>query len=234
MTASDIVPALLHGSPHFLCRNLNDGESAGRYRVPVVHRPLTNFMLSEPDSSAGGLAMDALPDLPSTRQLRALLQQHAGLGLWVSEQLAAQIEMLEPGTIAYQASAGSLLVYPPAEWESLREDFADWQFDGVDAAFEGLPYGFDDILPFAGPNFSPDRWFLVLRGSMAGRVFWWSHDGDSQMSEPWADDIKAWGHRICAEVPEIFGGVIRFAADDSIDPAPDGAVLLPVEYQSDA
>lgn len=178
--------------------------------------------------------MAELPDLASCRQLRALLQNHMGLGLWVCKRLDDLREELDPESLEYATLCGSLLVFPPAEWAHMRIEFSDWQYDGLEAAFEGLPYGFEDILLFAGPNFSPDRWFLVLRGPMAGNVCWWTHDGDSVMTEPWATDLKAWGDRIYAESPDILGGVVRFGAEDSIDPAPEDAELFPVEYEGEA
>ncbi len=230
MRAIDVIRGLGDPSPCFLCENLTDSASKSLYRVPVRHIR-TPSVTADANLAEGRAALAALPEIESTGQLRAIVSDGHGHGLWVPQRLLDAPGSIEPGTSAEQAAAGSLLIFPPAEWGHLRDEFADWQFDGVEAAFEGLPYTFEDIVLFAGVNFSPDRWFLVLRGPMAGNVCWWTHDGDSVMHEPWALDIRAWADRIFADKPEdTFGGVIRFAAADSIDPAPDDAELYPIRY----
>lgn len=231
MTPTDIMTGLLDPSPCFVCEDVAHRESTARYRVPVCYRLIPNFYYELPDVAAGARALAALPDLPSTHQLRALLQHHIGIGLWVSkwfEHAPAEIS-LEIHDL--QASFGSLLIFPPAEWPHIRHEFADWQSDGMEATFGGLPYGFDDIVPFAGPNFSPDRWFLILRGPMAGNVCLWTHEGEGVMDHPWAADIKAWADRLFSETPDVLGGVNQFSARDSIDQAPDDAELFPLEYR---
>jgi hypothetical protein len=227
----DVIPSLLDVAPGFVCRILTDHTSQVRYRVPVEHRTFTHFMTDGPDAASGVRALASLPDSPTVEQLRRLLSGGQGVGMWVTSRLAAAAGF-EEGTTELQASTGSILIFPPHEWDTIKEELKEWFFDGVEAGFKGLPYTFDDIVPFAGINFSPDCWFLVVRGSMAGKIFWWTHDGDSVMEEPWADDLAAWGQRVCREVPGVFGGVIRFHAADSIDSAPPGTRLYPTEYVS--
>ncbi|MEK6703255.1 MAG: hypothetical protein AABZ53_13400 [Planctomycetota bacterium] len=233
MPTSEVLPGLDDPSPGFICKALRTKGPEVHYRVPLVHRTLAAANTNSPDVEAGLAALAALPDLPSIRQLREVLHNGVGLGLWVSRRLTERHEQLEPETQEYQALAGAVLIYPPHEWSMLRDEMKDWFFDGVDQAFEGLPYGFDDILPFAGINFTPDRWYIVLRGEMAGSICWWTHDGDSEMSEPWAADLKAWGERVWEELPDVLGGIIRYASTDSIDAAPEGSELYPIKYLRD-
>jgi hypothetical protein len=132
-----------------------------------------------------------------------------------------------------QQALGSLLVCPPRGWSKFKEEFVDWQHEGVESTVRGLPYTLNDMLFFAKFNFSPDMWFTVVRGPMTGKVFWWTHDGDSMMIEPWANDIQGWGDRVCREVPGLFSGVIRFGGDDCIEDASPDAVLVPERYVAD-
>lgn len=229
MQPKDVIRALTDPSPGFLCSNLSEEHGTARFRVPVAHGPLAAFAL-EQDAAAGKEALAELPDLESTRQLRALVSASHGLALWVPKRLLSTKGRKNEDD--EQAAAGSVVVYPPAEWAMQRDEFDEWQADADDETFDDLPYTPDDMLFFAGVNYTPNRWFLVLRGPMAGNVCWWTHDGDSVLDEPWARDIRAWGDRIFATPPEeLFGGTIRFSAKDSIDPAPAGAELYPLEYQ---
>lgn len=230
MKATDVIRGLGDPSPCFVCENLTDRQSKARYYVPVGHVKLRNYMCG-PNPSAGQAALEALPDLGSVQQLKAIVSDSKGLGLWASQRLLDYPGTHHPDAQERQAAAGSLIIYPPAEWAEALDDIADWQFDGVEALFEGLPYTFDDVIPFAGVNFTPDRWLLVLRGPMAGNVCWWTHDGDSVMDKPWALDVRGWADRIFADGPQdTFSGAIRFTAADSINAAPENAELYPVQY----
>lgn len=135
--------------------------------------------------------------------------------------------------IRAQRALGSLLVDPPRRWEKSKEEFVKWQHDGVHEVLDGLPYSLEDMLFFARVNFSPDKWYTVIRGPMAGHVFWWTHDGDSKMAEPWAASIQGWGEKVCDGVPGLFEGVIRFGADDCIENAPPEMTLFPDRYVAD-
>lgn len=233
MSPLDIAPQLDHPSPCFLCSNLTDRKSTRRYRVPLGHIQF-DALLQDLNPTAAAAAIDALPDIPSAQQLRALTQDRLGLGIWAPQSLLTIADPSGLSDLELQARAGSVIIFPPAEWAHLRTEFADWQDDGVEAAFEGLPYSFDDILLFAGPNYSPNRWFLVLRGPMAGNVCWWTHDGDSVMNKFWATDIRDWARRIFTDpLEDTLGGLVRFTAADSIDPAPDDAELYPLEYRAE-
>lgn len=236
MNPHDVIPGLLDPSPCFVCRELQDRSALARYRVPVVHRKLSNVFVDVQDDHVARRAIAGLPAHPSVEQLVSLVDDGLGIGLWASPRLVAADEVGELDVMEIQAALGSLLIFPPAEWEYVRSDMGEWLFDengepAVDKYFEHLPYTLDDILPFAGMNFSPDRWYLVLRGSMAGNVCWWTHDGDSVMDRPWAADLKAWASRVWTELPAVLDGMARFWARDSIDPAPAHAELVPIEYR---
>ncbi|MDP1661423.1 MAG: hypothetical protein Q8L55_05865 [Phycisphaerales bacterium] len=184
-----------------------------------------------PPTAESKAILDRLPDSPTVRQLRALFNDSDGIGLFAPARIGP--DDAEEGSISAQWSYGSILLLPTAEWEAKKAEFVDWQFEGVEAAFADLPYGLDDILCFAAINFSPDMWYIVLRGPMAGAVCWWTHDGDSVMHEPWATDLRAWGERIWREVPEVFGGVIRPTPDSCIDPVGAEGDLYPERYVAD-
>jgi hypothetical protein len=229
MRAADVIPGLAHPSPCLICRNALDWDGP-RYRVPVGNSPLESFE-QRPDAAAGQAALDALPELVSTVQLRAVVTAGAGMGLWIPRRLLEMTDQWRIRDRDKELRAGSILIYPPAEWARLRFEMGQWQFTGIEDAFDGLEYTFDDILPFAGPSCSPDLWYLVLRGPMAGNVCWWSHDGGSEMKTPWAEDVRAWAEGIFQ--PEFVATVAEigpFSAKDSIDPAPADAQLNPIEY----
>lgn len=231
MTPEDVVTGLSDPAPCLVCEDLTHRESKARYRVPLRHRVLTECCCKANVEEARRL-IAALPDLASVRQLKALLRGEQGLGLWVSAWVDDRRGSFERETELWQAGWGSIVVYPPHEWPCLMKTWEDWFFQGVEKEFADVPYSFADVLPFAGPNFSPDRWFLVLRGPMAGKVFWWTHDGDWVMDTPWAEDIRGWADRIWQETPDVFGGVIRFRAEESIDHPPEDAELYPLHYDA--
>ncbi len=233
MEIADILPQTLHPAPAFLCENLRTADSPIRYRVPLCHRTLKTVMTDRFDKSAGKQAFEAIASNHAASQLCSLVADGLGHGLLVSQKLYKHRLWLRSGTQAAQAVLGSVIVFPPHEWEAVKTEMLDWFFDGVEEGCKGLPYTAKYIIPFAGVNFSPDRWYLVLRGPMAGNVCWWTHDGDSVMSEPWAVDLKAWGKRLWDELPEVLGGVIRFGPKSSLDNSPEDAELYPLEYVSD-
>ncbi|HYD01600.1 MAG TPA: hypothetical protein VEB22_10275 [Phycisphaerales bacterium] len=223
MKPTDVLPFLADPRPGLLCLDMLTGRTG--LRVPLVHRRLG------PPSTESAELLASLPPSPTVDQLRVALGAADGIGLFAP----ALIEPgeAEEGSVSNQWSHGSIILLPPTAWEQQKAEFADWQFDGLDEAFDGLPYGPDDILCFSALNFSPDMWYTVLRGPMAGAVCWWTHDGASVMNEPWAADLKAWGARIIADVTEAFGGVIRPTPMSCIDGGEDELDLYPERYVPD-
>lgn len=189
MDAPDVFPRLNDAGPMMLCKRLSDRapEIKRLFRVPIEHRRLGALTYES------RRLLDELPDLPSFDQLRAVLAE-GSLGLFAPAR--GRHDTTASGSNEDQESLGAIILLPPVDWHDANAEFAQMQFDGVEAAFEGLHYSFDDIVVFAKLNFSPDCWFIVRRGPMAGNVFWWTHDGDSQMEEPWAEDIRDWGRRV--------------------------------------
>ena len=96
---------------------------------------------------------------------------------------------------------------------------------------DDLPYGMQDITVFAKINFTPDVWFYIKRGPLEGKIFRWVHDDRSELIEPWANDLIEWGTRVSREVPDLFGGVVRWnrAATPDKD-CPANAELFPQTY----
>ncbi len=223
MRREDLFPWLDDESPVFLCQDLKNQESPSVYRVPIEHRA---FAQDLDGASAARLA--GLPPIATFQQLRDLVGDNTLIGLFAPALIPADDANLD--VIKQQAAQGAILLLPPSEWEEAGKQFAAWQFDGVELAFQGLPYRFEDILVFATLNFSPDCWFAVLRGPMAGNVFFWTHDGDSVLDSPWALDLAEWGQRIREEVPDVFGDAIRYPAEASPDSPPPDAELSPDAY----
>lgn len=221
MDLNDVLPRLRERDGMFLC-SVCGGKSGGSLkRVPIEHRRF------EVENARSAAILAELPSVPSCDQLRVVLANHS-IGLFAPVRVRP--DESEPGSMDHQSSLGSIILLPPTDWAAAKDQFAQWQFSGVDKAFAGLPYTFDDILVFSRLNYSPDCWFTVLRGPAAGKVFWWTHDGDSEMIDSWADDLRDWARRIWAEVPDVFGGEIRFSAAHSIDSVPEDAQLYPERY----
>lgn len=217
MSISELFPRLNDPNPMMLCCELSDRATPKKlYRVPIEHRQLGKTTL------LSKFLLWTLPNSPSFNQLRCALRS-GRLGLF-----AARSNPLGQGNaLARQAAWGAIILFSPTEWRAEKCDLAKWQVKGLDTTFENLPYRFKDIRVFARLNFSPDCWFIVLRGAMAGKVFWWTHDGDSQLKEPWAEDIRGWGERVWREIPDVFGDIVRFRGQDTIDEAPRDAELCP-------
>lgn len=231
MKREDILPQLLHPAPGYVCEG--SGAGSARFRVPLVHRRLDCFYTGVADPAGATAALSALKGTSSAEQLRSLVDDGRGYGLLVPKLLLENEQPEGRTRSEEQMLAGTLVVFPPHEWNAVKADMLDWFFDGIEAGFAGLPYTAEDILPFAGVNFSPDRWFLVLRGPMAGNVCWWTHDGDSVMNTPWANDIHSWAARFWDELPESIGGGIFLDNAWSVDAVPESEALEIAEYVPD-
>lgn len=228
MLNTEINPHFADPNPCFLCSDLNTDVENAKYRVPLCYRNLgTEAGLDSQDLAI----IEALPDIEGVRQLRMLVEDSCGIGIWVP-LLAYDLER-KTGAQLSQETMGAITVFPPCDWQALKSELTDWCFEGVEQEFENLPYSFEDVLPFARINYSPDLWFLILKGEMAGKVCFWGHEGDCVMEEPWADDIRAWSERIFTTGPEVLGGMAQYSARDSIDLTPDNAVLCPRKYVAD-
>jgi hypothetical protein len=190
--------------------------------VNVLHRKLHYDAFGEGTHDATA-AFEGLPDLDAVRQLRELVGDGFPIGLYVPERLFAKAEATPKGGEIDQGALGAVYVIAPQEWAKFRSMWRDWFFDGPDAAFEGFPFAFEDTLGFAMRNFSPDIWFIVTRGEMAGRIFLWGHDGDG---DAWADDLTGWAERIHGDLEEAFGGVIRYGSE--VIEGHEGEDVMPV------
>ncbi|MBN8596218.1 MAG: hypothetical protein J0L78_00950 [Planctomycetes bacterium] len=235
MQAAKLFPRINDPAPAFVCKNNTQRSDPRRFRVPLKHVALTHTYSEAPNAAAGERALAALPETESVAQLRSVLAGGNGLGLFASAELErkANTGTIDRAGRVAQALAGAVVLFPPHEWDEVRSHMRDWFPDGLEAQFGPLPYTWDDIVPFAGVNFSEERWFVVLRGPMAGSICWFTHDGDCVMDKPWATDVRAWGERIWREVPSVLGGVIRYSAIDSIDEVPPNTELFPEEYVAD-
>jgi len=225
MGALALLPRLAEQTGVFLCSNLSQRESPRRYRVPVEHRRFELF----------GAAFDsAIRSVPSAgggntaRQIADALSDSGGIGLFAAKgwPLGGPDGTREPT----QEEHGAVLIIPPQFWEEEHRDLQGWMPDGFDPS-GNLPYGLDDIAIFAKVNFTPDVWYYVKRGPLEGKIFRWQHDDEADPTQPWADDFITWAARVWREVPDLFGGTIRWdrAATPDED-CPDNAELFPVEF----
>lgn len=205
MTKKDILPQLRYGSSIIECERPEDGY---RCRVHVVHRELDYSAFASDPAEADG-AFDDLPDLGTIRQLRELLSDGSPIGLYIPEKHYERTSSASTNA-EEQAALGGVYMIPPQEWQNFRSMWQEWFFDGPEVEFEEYPFEFEDTLGFAMRNFSPDIWFIVIRGEMAGHIYLWGHDGDG---DAWADDLTGWAERIHADLDEAFGGVISYGAD---------------------
>lgn len=225
--STTLLPRMAEENGVFLCSNLNEPESARRYRVPVEHRPFKFFGYAFDRSmkafaSAGGGE--------TARQIAAVLTKTGGAGLFSAKgwPMGGPDGTREPT----QEEHGSVLIIPPQYWEEELEELNAWLPDGFQGdQADDLPYGMEDITVFAKINFTPDVWFYIKRGPLEGKIFRWVHDDRSELIEPWANDLIEWGTRVWREVPDLFGGVVRWnrAATPDKD-CPANAELFPQTY----
>jgi hypothetical protein len=220
MNPQDIIPQLRSGSSVLECKLLCDGSM---HRVPVVHAKL-EYLGSDERREFAAEAFDGLPALRSFEQLRALVGDGTPIGLYVPQRVyEASLGADDPGAL-HQFAYGSVHVLSPSDWAMWREGWSDWFFDGAEAEFADLPFGFEDTQVFAARNFSPDLWYIVTRGEMAGKVYMYGHDGEAGA---WAEDLTGWAERIHSDLEGAFGGVIRFRTET--DPTlSEGAELFPL------
>lgn len=223
MNALDVLSRVDERGAAFICENLAK-ESTARFRVPVEHRRLRQF---GPEFDAGLTTLRSFVTQPSLIQLHDVLADTGGLGLFAATRGEALFGPDGKGEIS-QEQIGSIWICPPQYWANERAELSEW-LDGTDGLGSST-HGLDDIIIFAGINYSPDRWYVVTRGPDAGRIFYWGHDGDAEPDTPWADDLIAWGDRIWQNVPELFGGTIRWEPHCSEDDCPPNAELFPLEF----
>lgn len=229
MNRETIIGGLRDPAPGFVCENLRARNEKILYRVPLTHVNLSRTFGEIPDPDLVLASLRDVPKFPGFEQFEAVFRDGNGLGLFLPA--ARQDPNGSAKNFAMgQEFLGSIVLFPSHEWNSELDTMSEWFPDASEATFDELPYSLEDIVPFAGVNYNPDRWFVVLRGPMAGSICWWTHDGDSVMDAPWAIDLKSWAERVWQELPDVFGGTIRFAASDAIDPCPENAELYPVRY----
>lgn len=198
MAGSVRFPLLDDRNPIVICEN----ERGELFSVPVVHRGAP---------PAGRRAMSRLRKLlkgvPGLEQFVAVYERHDGIGLFAARKGVED--------------DGAVQLAPVETWAALRGEMFKWFFDGVKPAFQGLPYGPKDIVPFAMRNYSPDRWFVIRRGAMAGQIGFWGHDGEPLSDVPVARDLASFFVWLTEHVNEAFGGVNRYSVRVAIEPGAD-------------
>ncbi|MEM7755443.1 MAG: hypothetical protein AAF297_07380, partial [Planctomycetota bacterium] len=135
-----------------------------------------------------------------------------------------------------QAAYGCLWWAPPSEWAAVRERTEAWYEEQEDheGIFGDRQYGPDDIVPLICRNFSPDCWFVVLRGPLKGRLCHFCHDEWDDGADGVADSFESFFSWVIEDIERSFGGVNTFAPADTADTIPTGTEeLYPIAYEHD-
>jgi len=218
----DVLPRIADPSPVLLCRAVGADEDD----APLVRVPVTTVAWGEEIDTAE--VFDKLPRLPAVEQLRVLVGDGFGLGLFAAAADDGLMPDDQEDDVEAQRLQGGILIFAPQDWDDEADALAEW-FEG-EGLPEDVPYGLDDVLVFARQNFGPDCWYLVLKGPLAGSVCFFCHDGPGSMHEPWAADIIAWGERVWDDVEEAFGGIVRFPGRTAEGGGVEAKELMPVRY----
>ncbi len=209
--AAELIKKLNPHDAVLVCEIVGSNDRETEHEVPV--RTILEAG-AEPEELE--TLRNLLGEMPGTLSWEQLYAKHNGIGLF------SPLNETEP----------AIVLLPVNCWLEEKGKMFGWFFEGVEAAFEGLPYGSDDVIPIAALCYSPDRWFLVTSGPNAGMVHFWGHE-DSPMEEtPFAESLEAFISRLTGEnAPDYFGGLIRFKAAQARDPKPEwGTELRAVRY----
>lgn len=202
----------------FLCCTGHDTQNAPSARVPVHHAELQR---------GSDESLDALPSFPGVAEFRDVFDGGRGWALF----LPSKGGFAEIPDEDEQAALGSIALLPPERWNEHTQMLGDWQYEtpGL-VAPHGTPIG--DVRVFAQVNFSSDAWYVVVRGSRAGSIWWWQHDSaDGLRSEPFANSLTEWAQRVQLDPTKFLGETIRFAPSASVD-AVDAPMLFPVVLET--
>lgn len=215
----DRLPILRDRHARLWCSGLPDDGGGADYGVPV-----TNELGRPPSKSARELLTSQVGDLAEDDPFVRFYSAHNGARL-----------MVRPEPYEHeQDKLGSMLLTTIEEFSEVREELETWVFDWIDDGQEDpfVPWGYtwEDVLPFGCPNYSPDRWYIVIRGEHAGRYGLWEHDGVSiegaryssltELLTGWAEDLSI-----------AFGGICRFEPGAADPPAPQRyRELFPIRY----
>lgn len=211
INVTELVTRLNPTEAVLLCEGASCEWGKSEYAVPV-----RTILESGAGTEELKTLRELLGNMPGASSWEQLYAKHNGIGLF------SPFDQVDP----------AIILLPIGCWLEEKEEMFEWFFEGVDEAFEGLPYGPDDVIPIAALSYSPDRWFLVTSGPNTGMIHFWGHD-DSPMEEtPFAESLEAFVARLTDEdAPEHFGGVVRFKAAHASEPRPaSGAELYPVRY----
>lgn len=211
-------------NPVLLCCSEDDLQSDERpeYAVPVFHEA------GGPEDADKEVLDQLAADLGEDHPVIAHARAHSGTRFFVPKKAEGQDAM------------GALLLFPAVHWPDLKKEWGDWLHDRIEDEFEGLDFGFDDVMPFMKRNYSPDLWFVVLRGPKQGHIGYWSHDGDSEEDLLYADSLDAALDRASTELDEFdpdaglraFGGVNVYPGTYSPEAqAASVEYLHPIRYE---
>lgn len=198
----------------FECSVLGGASLQTRARVPLQHRELAG----EPTE-----VLSLLDTVPGADQFCETFANGRGYALFLPQT----------GGFAFgpeadaQAELGAIVVLPPELWSEHTSMLADWQYETPGLIVE-QNVAVSDVCVFAQVNYSPDCWYVVLRGPQAGKIWWWEHDtADGLMQEPFARSLQGWAERLSEDPVPYLGGTIRYSPASSIDVVDGASQLYP-------
>jgi hypothetical protein len=217
MCIENVMTLLNHPAPAFWCSNNTDRTDKSEYLVPVRHMgydPLPPERHQE--------LRDRLGPIAGADQITAFYTKHDGASLFAN-----------PST-----DEGAIILLPFEEWAERQEEALDWIKIDMDYHEDGespkLPFTVEKLIAIGALNWSPDTWFLATDGGAAGKVYYWRHDGEPLAAEPYADDLSEFVVRLFKDVPNCFGGIVRFTHNDAVaERPPAGTELYPLRYITD-
>lgn len=173
-----------------------------------------------PPPSLGPLAVHRAAPEPALRQLAALYDRHgAGILFAADDGQPDGLWLISPSHMELERAQ-------MFQWDCLYDLFDPESLADNNRYSEGLGFGSipapqcepQDLLPFAGMLYSPDRYFVVVRGPLAGQIFFFDHETGVDFETPVAIDLPTFLRRVIEDPEgpglEIIHGALPEQDDD--------------------
>jgi len=135
------------------------------------------------------------PNSPFVQQLHEFYLTHAWGGFFIPKgELMAPLWIISPDAMAMQKNK-------MLEWDSALDCFDPSAIAEANRYAESIgmqpdakiaPCSKRDLLVFAQVHESPDAFFVVTKGSQAGKVFFFDHETGIDFDVPIADSLSGW------------------------------------------
>ena len=207
-----VFPFIYDTDPVLLCQPNGKDDCPTRFRIPTRHllgAPAADSALTKLDKLLGGA--------PGHMIFREFYSKHNGMGMF---------------SVGNEDDECGIFVLPPIEeWDEVRELMFEWFYDGLEKQFEDNSFGPNDIIPFAQRNYSPDTWYVVTKGPLAGKILYWEHEELYLFEDVFAEDLIDFLNKLTDGLR--IHSHSCFDAKWSSDPIPQGVKsLFPVGYNS--